>query len=310
MRKFTLVELLVVIAIIAILASLLLPALNDARQLAVRINCRSDRRQNGIALQLFANDHDGLVPHPVGDGKEMPGSEYPYSWLGASTYGADGLVDSRRPFLAKNDCAYSDANLLYDTNHVTNPFHGSNLLGPLGVLAAFGYIETRSMVICPAFQFDPSNSKTPDKTNWQKLVSTGQIPDHAMRAGIAHYFPDRWIHGTREKSRIENSPLAYYAGNWHDDNRVSPIMFSCFNDTTSAWYELKEKSYGVSHGGEGVNAVMFDGSARWISRTNVIAYGKLSTGPFEDPDFLSNLSFRNNGSNLQNWAKRYATPSE
>ena len=87
-HSFTLIELLVVIAIIAILAAILLPALNSARERGRTASCVNNLKQMGVMMHAYADAHDGFFP-PYTDannqGWDQVCSEYLKAYLSANT---------------------------------------------------------------------------------------------------------------------------------------------------------------------------------------------------------------------------------
>ena len=88
MKGFTLIELLVVIAIIAVLLSILMPAMRKIKEMARESACKSNLRSVGLALQMYLDDYERKIPNT--------GSANQYLWHEADgvTYRKAGSTDS------------------------------------------------------------------------------------------------------------------------------------------------------------------------------------------------------------------------
>jgi prepilin-type processing-associated H-X9-DG protein/prepilin-type N-terminal cleavage/methylation domain-containing protein len=99
-RAFTLVELLVVIGIIALLISILLPALGRARESAMAVNCMSNMRQLSVSFMHYVNEQNGFLP-AIGPSQTFWAVKvYPYTGMdpeAARTFAAFRTHDPNSP---------------------------------------------------------------------------------------------------------------------------------------------------------------------------------------------------------------------
>jgi prepilin-type N-terminal cleavage/methylation domain-containing protein len=131
-KTFTLIELLIVIAIIAILASMLLPALGRARAMSQKIACGNNLKQAGIALHLYVSDYDGYWPMSKVD------QSYPEHWPAK----LKAYTESYNCFECPTNASEFRKNGFYEyDNKVISYISNGMLLGALHVVGEANYIK-------------------------------------------------------------------------------------------------------------------------------------------------------------------------
>lgn len=144
---FTLIELMLTIAVIAILAMLLLPALNKARQLSQKTGCISNLKQIGTAVALYQTDNKTYLP-------------VTYIWSGGG-----------RPPLLIYNVTWDD--LLgggYDGRHLTKRQQEFPLLKP-------GVGGNSTIYRCPAYKLNPEQAIRSYRVNVSRYGSSKSFPD-------------------------------------------------------------------------------------------------------------------------------------
>ena len=230
---FTLIELLVVIAIVSMLAALLLPSLQGAREQGYRVVCAGNLRQVGIATISYTGDNNDALPR-----------QGPFNCLlNGQVSPAFDTVPNFWPVTGQNDFWIVYRDYLGGKLNITTNFSGSYALG-------LQWKQMSHVLKCPSFR----GTYTAGGQNMNYMYCTGSTTDYRLTLGTLESSFRRQANKTGVCATNLGDAPALYA----DRARRDPSTGIALPADACHW----DSHLGYPSGG---NVVHTDGTVRWYA---------------------------------------------
>ena len=211
--RFSLIELLVVIAIIAVLAGMLLPALNSAREKGRQISCSSMLKQVGTGFEFYANAYEDRIPRPYDNITSWHHYVYPLMKTGVESGKLDHI------FTAQTKIYCPAANPKLGTLFTTY-----NMTAYAGSLNWWGYGRNiyiqRGRVRMPSRVF-LAGEQEPGATGWGYCISKSAFTNY-----IANLADDTKLQTRIAGRHLDGANFLYFDGHVAYSSRSQIPAFS------------------------------------------------------------------------------------